>query len=54
MTLKKCTCCGKTVTTKTAQNKGRMNLGVEMLLVNCKACGSTLALVNKKDRKLVA
>jgi hypothetical protein len=50
MTLKKCPCCKKIVTSKTAEKKGRDELA---LYFNCKNCQSTFILRAKNWEKRI-
>lgn len=50
MNLKRCPKCDRMNTTRTAEKRGRMNLGYEMLLFNC-VCGGTFVIMNRKDRE---
>lgn len=45
MKLKKCSCCGKFLSTKDVKRRGRdASLGVDLLYFDCKNCQSTLTI----------
>jgi hypothetical protein len=55
MTIKKCSCCHVTLTTKTVVKIGRQNFGAhDILYMNCKLCGSTVTLVSPPVRQKTA
>lgn len=47
MTFKKCSCCGRQLTTKQVKKIGKGDLGGKSLYANCRFCNSTLVLFRK-------